>query len=71
MSGQPYELPCLVIELPLESVGRISLVCESHEDELRLRSWLRTSGAFADLTAILGRLLDDLDAVDAESEGAT
>ena len=47
--------------LALEQPGRITLVAETYEDELRLRSWLRRSAAFRRLPALLDRLLDDLD----------
>ncbi len=56
--------PWLLVTLALEQPGRISLVAESYEDELRLRSWLRRSAAFRRLPALLDRLLDDLDDVD-------
>jgi hypothetical protein len=51
-----------VIELELERHhGRIFLVADTLEDELRLRLWLRRSAAFAALPALVERLLDDLD----------
>jgi hypothetical protein len=54
--------PRLVIELELERHhGRIFLVADTLEDELRLRLWLRRSAAFAALPALVERLLDDLD----------
>ena len=56
--------PRLVVVVELEQPGRIVLVAGSHEDELRLRYWLRRSTVFANLPAILNGLLDDLDNVD-------
>jgi hypothetical protein len=58
--------PRLVIVIPLEEHGRIVLDCETHEDELRLRAWLRRSPVFERLPAVLARLLDDLDEIDEE-----
>ena len=40
---------------------------ESYEDELRLRSWLRRSEAFAALPVLVQNLLDDLDRLDEEN----
>lgn len=59
------------VTLPLEaSAGHIVLVAETFEDELRLRIWLRASGAFRSLPVTLERLLDDLDQHDVDSEDA-
>jgi hypothetical protein len=58
-------VPTLRIELELEQTyGRVFLMADSHEDELRLRSWLRRSKAMADLPDMARRLLDDLDELD-------
>ena len=57
--------PRLVIVTPLEGHGRIVLDCDTYEDELRLRAWLRRSRSFELLPEILVRLLDDLDRIDA------
>jgi hypothetical protein len=63
------ERPRVLVTLALEATrGHIVFVCESYEDELRLRSWLRSSGAFRSLPTVLERLLDDLDQLDAEGE---
>jgi hypothetical protein len=57
--------PKLVVEFELERRhGRVILVAETYEDELRLRSWLRRSAVFAALPAIAQWLLDDLDRID-------
>ena len=65
-SGDPP--PRLVVEIPLEGIGRISLDAGCREDELRLRAWLRSSGQLPALVKILGRILDDLDHVDETGE---
>jgi hypothetical protein len=60
--------PRLLIEYELERrSGLVMLIAETHEDELRLRSWLRRSEAFAALPALLANLLDDLDQLDEEA----
>jgi len=59
--------PALHVVLELEQPGRITLVCESYEDELRLRAWLARSSAFRALPEIVARLLDDLDAIDLDA----
>jgi len=65
------ERPRVIVSLALEaSRGHIVFICESYEDELRLRAWLRTSEAFRSLPTVLERLLDDLDQLDAEGEDA-
>lgn len=56
--------PALRVVLELEQAGRIMFEADTHEDELRLRRWLRRSSAFEALPDILGRLLDDLDEAD-------
>jgi hypothetical protein len=57
-----------VIQYELERrAGLIVLLAESHEDELRLRSWLRRSAAFAALPALIEGLLDDLDRIDRDA----
>lgn len=56
--------PRLVVSIEFEGHGRIILDCDTHEDELALRAWLRGSTVFERLPAILERLLDDLDRVD-------
>jgi hypothetical protein len=63
-------VPHLRIDLPLEGVGRFVLVAATHEDELRLRRWLRASSAVADLPAMLHALLDDLDDADQVNKDA-
>jgi hypothetical protein len=55
----------LWIELPIESHGRITLQAATHEDELRLRHWLRGSSQWRALPVIVARFLDDLDEHDA------
>jgi hypothetical protein len=60
--------PRLVIEYELERrQGLVMLIAESYEDELRLRSWLRRSEAFAALPVLVQNLLDDLDRLDEEN----
>ena len=59
--------PRLVIIVPLEEKGRIVLEAGTYEDELRLRTWLRRSRAFAVLPEALARILDDLDNADQEA----
>jgi len=54
-------VPTLIIQIELEQPGRITLVADCLEDELRLRSWLRRSTAFRRLSVLLEQLLDDLD----------
>jgi hypothetical protein len=59
--------PRLVIELELERHQCVVMVlADSHEDELRLRSWLRRTPAFEDLPAFIAGLLDELDRIDEE-----
>jgi hypothetical protein len=53
--------PELRVRIPLESYGQLVLDCDSYEDELRLRVWLRRSDALERLALVLARLLDDLD----------
>ena len=56
--------PKLIIVLPLEGRSRIILDALTHEDELRLRRWLRVSKSFLALPQVAAQLLDDLDEVD-------
>lgn len=56
--------PALLIRLPLEQPGQILFEAFTASDEQRLRVWLRDSAAFRQLPAIIGRLLDDMDALD-------
>jgi hypothetical protein len=55
------EQPCLHVVFALEEPGRLLLVADTHEDERRLRSWLRRSQVLAMLPALLDRLLDERD----------
>jgi hypothetical protein len=51
-----------LVELPLEaSAPEVFLVCETAEDEARLRLWLGRSAQLELLGEFLGRLLDELD----------
>jgi hypothetical protein len=57
--------PTLMLTLELEQGhAGLRLVADTWEDERRLRAWLRRSGALAELSATLERLLDDLDEQD-------
>jgi len=56
--------PALAIRIPYEGVVQITLEADSHEDELRLRRWLRRSRSLAALPQVLERLLADLDEFD-------
>ena len=62
-----HSRPRLVIVIPLEETGRIFLDAGSYEDELRLRTWLRRSRAFAVLPDVLAGILDDMDNADREA----
>jgi len=53
--------PALHLILRLEEPGEAILAADSHEDELRLRAWLRRTHAVEQIPAILERLLDELD----------
>jgi hypothetical protein len=52
--------PCLLLVIPLEDrvVARVEAL--THEDELRLRSWLRRSETLAALAELLPGLLGEL-----------
>jgi hypothetical protein len=57
--------PELVLRLRLEDEQpHVSLDARSHEDELRLRTWLRRTGAVAALGFALEQALRELDDVD-------
>jgi hypothetical protein len=56
--------PELVIRVPLEGSGEMMLSAQTHEDEVRLRRWLRRSMAVHALPELLTQLLDDLDRAD-------
>jgi hypothetical protein len=60
-------LPRLCIDLELEQPGMVAVLAETHEDEQRLRLWLRHSEQFRLLPKILERLLDDLDEQDRQT----
>jgi hypothetical protein len=57
--------PRLVVPVELEQRPSVELIASSHEDELRLRSWLSTCLGLACLAGDLGRLLDALDTEEA------
>jgi hypothetical protein len=62
--GRPA--PRLVLEIALESQAKPTIVASSHEDELRLRGWLRQAlDRRESLSKGLERWLDVLDARDA------
>lgn len=54
--------PALEIRIELEQPARLRIVAETHEDELRLRSWLRRSEVVASVPELVRRKLDDWDA---------
>jgi hypothetical protein len=59
--------PTLLIRYELErDRALIVLLADTHEDELRLRLWLRSSTALRLLPRLLARLLDELDRIDEE-----
>jgi hypothetical protein len=60
----PRRPPELIIRLPLEGSASVIIAADSHEDELRLRGWLRRCGQLGELAALLPRLLDYLDDTD-------
>ena len=49
--------PSLRITLELEQLPEFCFIADSHEDELRLRTWLRRSGELERLRALIGELL--------------
>lgn len=54
--------PALVIEIPFESRARLPIRADTHEDEVRLREWLRFALRRREsLTQALSRYLDQLD----------
>jgi hypothetical protein len=54
--------PRLVIVVPLEGIANVRFDADSHDDELRLRSWLRAAlGRREPFNRGLERLLDALD----------
>jgi hypothetical protein len=57
--------PRVSIDLVLEMPVQIAFVCETYEDEVRLRAWLRRTPELGDLIANVLRILDDLDEQDA------
>jgi hypothetical protein len=63
--------PRLVVEYELERQhARVMLLACTHEDELRLRAWLRGSTVFEVLPALVEWVLDDLDRLDDEGRAA-
>jgi hypothetical protein len=58
---ETHELPTLVIELALEESGRVQIRADTHEDEVRLRLWLRHCSRLPTLVAALERYLNYLD----------
>jgi hypothetical protein len=58
--------PRVVVEIPLESRAEPRIVADSHEDELRLRGWLRQALKRREsLSTALEKWLDCLDERDA------
>jgi hypothetical protein len=53
--------PELIVRVPLEGHGRITFDADSHENELRLRRWIRHSHVLEALPDLVAQLLDDLD----------
>lgn len=57
--------PRLVVEIPFEARGRVQIVADSFEDELRMRRWLRQAlGRRGSLTTAIATWLDELDETD-------
>jgi hypothetical protein len=57
--------PVLVLEVTLEEPPRVTIRAVSHEDELRLRHWLRRAGAVNRLAEAVRAALVELDQRDA------
>jgi hypothetical protein len=57
-------VPLLSVVVPLEERAQLVLFAESHEDELRLRAWLRRTPGLERLQQALVDLLDELDDVE-------
>lgn len=53
--------PAVVVVVPLEGRGSIHLICDTAEDERRLRSWLRRSRELSATVAEADWLFDQLD----------
>jgi hypothetical protein len=53
--------PRLLIELRLEEDGRLFICADSHEDEIRLRQWLRRTTVLEALEQFISEVLDLLD----------
>lgn len=53
--------PMLVVTVGLEGAADVRLEACTREDEIRLREWLRRTGALRHLEAVVALLLDDLD----------
>jgi hypothetical protein len=60
--------PRFVIVLGLEQRPRLYLVCDSREDEIRLRGWLRRAGVVRQIPQLVDQLLDSLDRQDRNGE---
>ena len=58
----PPTPPALIVLIPLECRARLQIVATSHEDELRLRDWLRRAiDRRASLSSEIVRWLDEID----------
>ena len=55
------EPPSLIVIFPLEGKAIVHFDAVTHEDEIRLREWLRSGRVLAELPDALRDLLDDLD----------
>jgi hypothetical protein len=47
----PGEAPVIVIELGLESMPRVRLICENDGEEARVVDWIRAHDGLAELVA--------------------
>lgn len=59
-----------MVVVPIEGRPRVYLHVDTHEDEVRLRGWLRRSAVFRRLPAQIVQALDDLDRRDRGDEAA-
>jgi hypothetical protein len=49
--------PELVLRIPLEGIPKVRIDAQSHEDEQRIRVWLRATSALGSLPAAVAALL--------------
>ena len=61
-TGAGWVTPRLILEIPIECCGELRIVADSHENELRLRRWLRRAlDRRSSLSEEIVRWLDELD----------